>query len=88
MKALHLSQTLEVERSKSLSRRHFPLNAFPVGPVPIALKEDVTYIFLHKLRAFFFFPGRFNQAGVCCLPSAPKLEWTLEELFMGGMLIT
>lgn len=87
MKALNLSQTLEAEGSKPLFCRT-PPNTFPVGPVHIAFQEDVTYMFPHKLRAFFFSPGLFNQAGMSCLPSAPELEWTLEELFMGGMLIT
>lgn len=65
----------------------FPLNTFPVGPIRTAFKEDVTYIFLHKLGALFFL-GPFNLAGVSSLLSAPELEWTFEELCMGGMLIT
>lgn len=54
MKALNLGQTLEVERSKSLSCHHLPPNAFPVEPIHFAFEEDVTYVFPHKLRAFFF----------------------------------
>lgn len=93
MKALNFSQTLEVERSRYLSRRHLPQETFPVGPVHSAFEKDVTYIFLHKLRAsfFFFFPfllGYSKQAFVFSLLSAPELEWTSEELFMGRMLIT
>lgn len=87
MKALNLGQTLEVERSKSLSCRHLPPNAFLVGPIHFAFKKDVTYIFPNKLRAFFL-PGHSKQAGTFGLPSTAELEWTFEELFMGRMLIT
>lgn len=66
VKALNLGQTLEVERSRYLSHRHLPQETFPVGPVYSAFEEDVTYIFLHKLRAFFFFFfARLFQAGIC-----------------------
>ena len=90
MKALNLGQTLEVERSRYLSHRHLPQETFPVGPVYSAFEEDVTYIFLHKLRAFFFpfLLGYSKHAFAFSLLSAPELEWTSEELFMGRMLIT
>ena len=52
----------------------------------------MTYIFLRKLRAFFFFfsflLGYSKQAFAFSLLSAQELEWTSEELFMGRMLIT
>ena len=51
----------------------------------------MTYIFLRKLRAFFFFSfllGYSKQAFAFSLLSAQELEWTSEELFMGRMLIT
>lgn len=86
LKALNPGQTLEAEKSKPLSYRHLPWNAFQGGPVHFAFEEDVTYIFLHKLRAFFVRP--FQAGSVFSLPSAPELEWTFEELFMGRMLIT
>lgn len=87
MQALNLGQTLEVDRSKSLSCRHLPTKAFPVGPVPFAFEEDVTYIFPHKLRAFLW-PGHSKQEVGFGLLSVPELEWTSEELLMGRMLIT
>lgn len=65
----------------------FPPNAFPVELVHTAFKKDGTYICLHKLGSLFFL-GPFSQAGVSSLSSAPELEWTFEELCMGGMLIT
>lgn len=91
MKALNLGWTLEVERSQYLScRRRLPSKAFPVGPLHFAFEEDVTYLFPHKLRVFLFFflLGHSKQAVVFILPSAPEMEWTFEELFMGRMLIT
>lgn len=42
-------------RGADLSCHHLLQETFPVGPVYSAFEEDVTYIFLHKLRAFFFF---------------------------------
>jgi hypothetical protein len=50
MKVLHLSHTLGVERNKSLSFCY--LCPLPHRTCHFAFKEDVTYIFLHKLRAF------------------------------------
>lgn len=55
MKALTLHLTLEVERNKSLSSCYLPPDVFPMGPLHFSSKEDMTCIFLHKLRAFFFF---------------------------------
>lgn len=89
VKALNLGQTLEVERSRSLPSHHLPQETFPVG-LPVYSAFETWHIFLHKLRAFFFFLfARLFQVGICVgLLSAPELEWTSEELFMGRMLIT
>lgn len=68
MEAVHLNQTPEVAKSTSLSCRHLPPNAFPVGPVYFTFKEDVTYIFLDKSRAFFarpFHAGEYVQPPFC-----------------------
>lgn len=66
VKALNLGQTLEVERSRYLSRRHLPQETFPVGPVySLWGRRDIYISTQIKSFFFFFFFARLFQAGIC-----------------------
>lgn len=83
---LCLSCALGVERKQIFLLLPPSPKCLLCGTHHFAFEENVTYVFLYKLRAFS--PGYCTQEGVERPPSAPEMEWTFEELFMGGMLIT